>query len=107
MAGEIEIRHHETCSECGAHMELEVLRSPAGYYLGTECERDGPYGRESGYFPTYELANQALNQWLLGNRVGARDADYHPAPMIVAQFETSEDFEDFTRRYYAGQDDEP
>jgi hypothetical protein len=38
----------------------EVLRSAAGYYIGTQCEC-GPYSRESGYYRTYEEAESALN----------------------------------------------
>ncbi len=36
-----------TCPECGFTPKLEVLRSNAGYYIGTQC-LCGPYTRESG-----------------------------------------------------------
>ena len=40
--------------------ELKVMRSNAGYYLGHS--QDGmPYSRESGYFPTEELAKAFLD----------------------------------------------
>lgn len=43
--------------------ELKVMRSAAGYYIGRSCvEDDGqPYSRESGYYPTKELAEAELN----------------------------------------------
>ncbi len=48
-----------TCPECGTVLELQVLRSAAGYYIGTACAC-GPYSRESGYYPTREKAANAL-----------------------------------------------
>ena len=106
MAGQIEIEHRDVCGEqgCKERMDLEVLHTPAGYYLGTQCPIHGPWGRESHYFPTYELANQALDQWLLGNKVNARDTDFHPAPMEVHTFDTTEEFIDFAKRH-AGEDE--
>lgn len=46
--------------------ELKVMRSNAGYYIGRSCIEDGipfeqPYSRESGYYPTKELAEAELN----------------------------------------------
>lgn len=49
-----------TCSDCKVTPKLEVLRSPAGYYIGTMCEC-GPYSRESDYFDTPEDAQKALD----------------------------------------------
>ncbi|HUZ95375.1 MAG TPA: hypothetical protein VMU57_10715 [Edaphobacter sp.] len=48
-----------TCRNCLKHMEDEVLRSAAGYYIGTvwDC---GPYSRESGYYRTEADAKAAL-----------------------------------------------
>lgn len=40
--------------------EFQVLRSNAGWYVGTMCE-EGPYSRESGYFKTREEAQSALD----------------------------------------------
>ena len=37
-----------TCS-CGRKLELEVLSSAAGYYLGYWCDECGPHSRETGY----------------------------------------------------------
>lgn len=45
-----------TCQGYGDHdpikLELDVLRSGAGYYVGYFCPRCGPFSRESGYFAT-------------------------------------------------------
>lgn len=49
----------------GERLELRVLKSAAGFYLGTFND-DGPFSRESvEYWPTIEQATQALNtdQW--------------------------------------------
>ena len=48
------------CVECGAHLEIQVCKSMAGYYVGFWCDRCGPYSRESGYC-SYEEAEKALN----------------------------------------------
>lgn len=39
--------------------ELTVMRSAAGYYVGRWCD-EGPYSRESGYFPNERLAEEHL-----------------------------------------------
>jgi len=38
---------------------LMVLKSAAGYYIGRVCD-DGPYSRDSGYYPTRKEATLAL-----------------------------------------------
>lgn len=45
---------------CGKKLELQVLQSGAGYYIGTICEQCGPYSRESGYYGSKEEAAEAL-----------------------------------------------
>lgn len=46
----------------GLSLPLQVLRSGAGYYIGTQNE-DGPVSRESvEYFSTQSLAENALEQ---------------------------------------------
>lgn len=53
----------ETVSTGAAHpgTPLQVLKSAAGYYIGY-LDTDGcPYSRESGYFPTQEAAQAALD----------------------------------------------
>ncbi len=47
------------CPDCGEIYTLKVCQSFSGYYIGTECQC-GPNSRESGYFPTAELAQVAL-----------------------------------------------
>lgn len=37
------------CS-CGKVLELEILITPAGYYLGYLCSNCGPWSRETGYY---------------------------------------------------------
>jgi len=49
-----------TCGVCGITPKLEVLMSSAGYYIGTRCNC-GPYSRESGYYKTRKLAEEALS----------------------------------------------
>ena len=50
-----------TCYECGTNLTIDVQRGAAGYYVGFFCPKCGPYSRESGYFPTFEKAKQALD----------------------------------------------
>lgn len=42
------------------HSELQVLHSNAGYYIGRNDAEGLPLSRESGYFPTYRNAEDAL-----------------------------------------------
>jgi hypothetical protein len=47
--------------------EIKVLKSNAGFYIGRECLDDDmsvyiPYDRLSGYYPTKDSANIALNE---------------------------------------------
>jgi hypothetical protein len=51
----------KTC-DCGYKMELEVCRSAAGYYVGFVCNNCGPYDRLSGYFKTWEEAEECLTE---------------------------------------------
>jgi hypothetical protein len=55
----------DTCPDCGKKLELEVLQSAAGYYIGTEC-CCGPYSRESGYYKTCKIAQTALDNNTFG-----------------------------------------
>ncbi|MCK5019223.1 MAG: hypothetical protein KAS32_19340 [Candidatus Peribacteraceae bacterium] len=49
----------EICQICRTKLELEVLKSPAGYYLGRQCNC-GPFSRESEYFHKKEVAKTIL-----------------------------------------------
>lgn len=49
-----------TCIGCNSPLELRVLRSFAGYYVGYMCDNCGPYSRESGYYHTHEEAEVEL-----------------------------------------------
>lgn len=49
----------DTCPECKIKVKLEVLLSPAGYYIGTRCNC-GPYSRESHYYRSQFEAAKAL-----------------------------------------------
>ena len=50
--------------EWGGHeLPLKVLKSAAGFYLGT-CDEQGPYSRESEeYWGTHQEAAAALNSF--------------------------------------------
>ena len=46
---------------CGLSLPLRVLRSGAGYYIGTGSDALGPVSRESEeYFPNQSAADAAL-----------------------------------------------
>ncbi|MDR2788127.1 MAG: hypothetical protein LBD06_07180 [Candidatus Accumulibacter sp.] len=48
----------QTFADC--ELPLEVLESAAGFYIGTFHPKEGPFSRESEYFPTEEAAREAL-----------------------------------------------
>jgi len=52
-----------TCPDCKVKLTLQVLRSAAGYYIGTFCNC-GPYSRESGYYATRNEAERDLQQFI-------------------------------------------
>jgi hypothetical protein len=49
----------ESCEDCGIKLEHKVLRTPAGYYVGRECNC-GPWSRDSGYYEFREHAQSDL-----------------------------------------------
>ena len=57
------------CEDCGVKVQLEVLYSNAGYYVGSCCGC-GPYSRESGYYDTQEAAEAALASGDFGRAPG-------------------------------------
>lgn len=51
---------HLALKYCKTSLKLQVLRSANGFYIGT-CDKEGPVSRESvEYYPTRELAEEAL-----------------------------------------------
>ena len=58
-----EAEHQTKCPECQQIVEIKVLHSAAGYYLGTECNYCGPVGRESDYFRSFGVAAAELEIW--------------------------------------------
>lgn len=48
------------CSDCGLTPQMEVLSTPAGYYIGTQCNC-GPKSRESHYYRLREDAQRDLD----------------------------------------------
>ena len=54
------------CIECGAELNIQVLSSAAGYYIGFFCHQCGPYSRESGYYRSRDEAEMALSRGLFG-----------------------------------------
>lgn len=59
LPGELAGTQGATCT-CGEEMELEVLKSAAGNYLGYFCPNCGPYSRETVYFPNHKAAKEQL-----------------------------------------------
>ena len=52
--------------------KLQVMSSPAGYYLGTETTEGHPYSRETCYFGSESEAEAALEDWKQGIHTGIR-----------------------------------
>ena len=44
------------CEDCGMNLDMQVLHSPAGYYIGTYCINCGPHSRDSPYTQDKEEA---------------------------------------------------
>ena len=57
---------HAVCCECQAVLDIEVLSSAAGYYIGFLCPNCGPYSRASGYYRSREDAQHALDSEFYG-----------------------------------------
>jgi hypothetical protein len=51
---------------CGVKLEIQVLHSGGGWYLGTHCPQCGPYSRETEYYATEEMAKKMLDQYKKG-----------------------------------------
>ena len=78
--------------------ELKVMKSAAGYYIGRGYNDMGstgypfPYSRESGYYPTAQLAQTDLD-YLVAEEAGDQEA---AAEMLadLAFDESNDDFEE-------------
>ena len=57
-----------SCPDCSEKLIPKVMRSNAGYYIGTSC-CCGPYSRESGYYKTKQEADVALTSGNIDWRV--------------------------------------
>lgn len=66
LPGECVLDTQTVCMECGTPLDIQVLCSAAGYYIGFFCPECGPYSRESGYFRSREEAEKALNSGFYG-----------------------------------------
>lgn len=51
---------------CGKTLELQILQSGAGLYIGTFCPNCGPYSRESGYYRKWKDAKDAFDSGEFG-----------------------------------------
>jgi len=49
------------CIDCGTELNIRVLSSAAGYYIGFFCPQCGPYSRESNYYRTRAEAETDLD----------------------------------------------
>jgi hypothetical protein len=57
----------DKCDCGGVTLKIRILRSQAGYYIGTQCDTAcGPWSRESGYYETEEKAAKALTTGSFG-----------------------------------------
>jgi hypothetical protein len=73
LSGEtIESGAPSVCPDCEVALELQVLRSGGGHYIGTQCNC-GPYSRESGYYKSREEADSALSS----DSFKKRDGGFH------------------------------
>lgn len=52
---------HKKCEDCKKELIPHVMRSAAGYYIGTSCDC-GPYSRESGYYKSALDAQTAFDE---------------------------------------------
>jgi uncharacterized Zn finger protein len=48
------------CTDCGENMELKVMKSGGGFYLGYGCSMCGPYTRETDYIKDRKSAQGLL-----------------------------------------------
>lgn len=58
------------------YSDLKVLSSNAGFYIGRVDIHGGPYSRESGYYKTFGIATQALEDGFELRGCGENDIAY-------------------------------
>ncbi|WP_404299010.1 hypothetical protein [Alicycliphilus denitrificans] len=62
------VQYGALAAACGEQLEMQILKSGGGYYLGTYSE-NGPFTRESvQYWPTPEKAQKAWDAGLWTQR---------------------------------------
>lgn len=85
LPGELHGTDGTACS-CGKKLQLQVLHSPAGHYLGYTCDDCGPWSRESSYFTSHEAAEIELDKiHKTGESEFLRDTGFHPSEFIVEE----------------------
>jgi hypothetical protein len=82
-----------TCT-CGEDLPLKVCQSAAGFYLGHVCNKCGPYSRETGYFPTREIAEAELKKEVPDQ---LRNTDFVPADLTVTETKNGTELVDLIR----------
>ena len=83
------------CADCETRLALQVCHSAAGYYLGYECPKSGPYSRESDYFQNREDAENALANPELSDSL--RTEEYKPGLLEVIRPVEHSDICDYHR----------
>lgn len=53
----------QSCPDCGIIFEPEVLKSGAGYFIGTHCNCGPCNSRETDYFPSLQEAEECLSDY--------------------------------------------
>ena len=83
LKGELKGLHGTICAECRIPLKLQVLQTPAGFYLGYFCPQCGPYSRETGYYPTHEMAEVELKKEIPDN---IRTTEFKPGSLEIFEF---------------------
>lgn len=60
---EWEFANTEKCTDCQTDIPIKVCESGAGWYIGRECPKDGPYSRLSNYMGSEQVAKNLLAEW--------------------------------------------
>jgi hypothetical protein len=84
LKGELKGLDNVICTDCGAELPLQVCHSNAGFYLGHYCNNCGPYSRETGYFPTREIAETELKKETPDK---LRNTDFVPGDLGVEEID--------------------